>query len=161
MLDNAQNEYKLSVPPQYIKKVVTLDLKPKDLISSTTPTINGAENEVTPTITPQVPDSIVNEQNSNNVEISQDRADKKAGEFRDKYTAYRKLFMKDEDKEIGKLLNDLFTDVTKLGVDTKSPEEKFKVYEDAIQDLEELNIQDLEELKKQIGKILSKRKTSS
>ena len=69
--------------------------------------------------------------------------------------------MNDEDKEIGKLLNDLFTDVTKLGVDTKSPEEKFKVYEDAIQDLEELNIQDLEELKKQIGKILSKRKTSS
>ena len=46
-------------------------------------------------------------------------------------------------------------------VDKKSPEEKFKLYEDAIQDLEELNIQDLEELKKQIGKILSKRKTSS
>ena len=160
MLDNAQNKYALSVPPQYIKKVVSLDLKAKDLIDSITPT-NAAENEVTPTITPQIPDSIVNEQNSNNVEISQDRADKKAGEFRDKYTAYRKLFMKDEDKEIGKLLNDLFTDVTKLGVDTKSPEEKFKLYEDAIQDLEELNIQDLEGLKKQIGKILSKRKTSS
>ena len=103
----------------------------------------------------------MNEQNSNNEPISQDRADKKAREFRDKYTEYRKLFMKDEDKDIGKLLNDLFTDVTKLGIDTKSPEEKFKVYEDAIQDLEELNIQDLEELKKQIGKILSKRKTSS
>ena len=160
MENNKENEYKLSVPPQYIKKVVSLDLKAKDLIDSITPT-NAAENEVTPTITPQIPDSIVNEQNSNNVEISQDRADKKAGEFRDKYTAYRKLFMKDEDEEIGKLLNDLFTDVTKLGVDTKSPEEKFKVYEDAIQDLEELNIQDLEELKKQIGKILSKRKTSS
>ena len=160
MLNNAQNEYKLSVPPQYIKKVVSLDLKPKDLISSITPT-NAAENEVTPTITPQIPDSIVNEQNSNNVEISQDRADKKAGEFRDKYTEYRKLFMKDEDKEIGKLLNDLFTDVTKSGIDKKSPEEKFKLYEDAIQDLEELNIQDLEGLKKQIGKILSKRKTSS
>ena len=160
MLDNAQNKYALSVPPQYIKKVVSLDLKPKNLISSITPT-NAAENEVTPTITPQIPDSIVNEQNSNNVEISQDRADKKAGEFRDKYTEYRKLFMKDEDKEIGKLLNDLFTDVTKSGIDKKSPEEKFKLYEDAIQDLEELNIQDLEELKKQIGKILSKRKTSS
>ena len=160
MLDNAQNEYKLSVPPQCIKKVVSLDLKPKDLIDSITPT-NAAENEVTPTITPQIPDSIVNEQNSNNVEISQDRADKKAGEFRDKYTEYRKLFMKDEDKEIGKLLNDLFTDVTKSGIDKKSPEEKFKLYEDAIQDLEELNIQDLEELKKQIGKILSKRKTPS
>ena len=161
MLNNAQNEYKLSVPPQYIKKVVSLDLKPKDLISNITPTINTAENEVTPTITPQVPDSIVNEQNSNNDVISRDKADKKAGEFRDKYTEYRKLFMKDEDKDIGKLLNDLFTYVTKLGVDTKSPEEKFKVYEDAIQDLEELNIQDLEELKKQIDKILSKRKTSS
>ena len=160
MLDNAQNKYALSVPPQYIKKVVSLDLKPKNLISSITPT-NAAENEVTPTITPQIPDSIVNEQNSNNVEISQDRADKKAGEFRDKYTEYRKLFMKDEDKEIGKLLNDLFTYVTKSGIDKKSPEEKFKLYEDAIQDLEELNIQDLEELKKQIGKILSKRKTSS
>ena len=103
----------------------------------------------------------VNEQNSNNEPISQDRADKKAREFRDKYTEYRKLFMKDEDKDIGKLLNDLFTDVTKSGIDKKSPEEKFKLYEDAIQDLEELNIQDLEELKKQIGKILSKRKTSS
>lgn len=61
--------------------------------------------------------------------------------------------MKDEDKDIGKLLNDFFTDVTKLGVDTKSPEEKFKVYEDAIQRLEEH--------KKEIDKILSKRKTSS
>ena len=153
MENNKENEYKLSVPPQYIKKVVSLDLKPKNLISIITPTINPAENEVTPTITPQIPDSIVNEQNSNNVEISQDRADKKAGEFRDKYTEYRKLFMKDEDKEIGKLLNDLFTDVTKSGIDKKSPEEKFKLYEDAIQDLEEL--------KKQIGKILSKRKTPS
>ena len=95
----------------------------------------------------------VNEQNSNNEPISQDRADKKAREFRDKYTEYRKLFMKDEDKDIGKLLNDFFTDVTKSGIDKKSPEEKFKLYEDAIQDLEEL--------KKQIGKILSKRKTSS
>ena len=95
----------------------------------------------------------VNEQNSNNEPISQDRADKKAREFRDRYTEYRKLFMKDEDKDIGKLLNDLFTDVTKLGVDTKSPEEKFKVYEDAIQRLEER--------KKEIDKILSKRKTSS
>ena len=103
----------------------------------------------------------VNEQNSNNEPISQGRADKKAREFRDKYTEYRKLFIKDEDKDIGKLLNDLFTDVTKSGIDKKSPEEKFKLYEDAIQDLEELNIQDLEELKKQIGKILSKRKTSS
>ena len=102
-----------------------------------------------------------NEQNSNNEPISQDRADKKAREFRDKYTEYRKLFMKDEDKDIGKLLNDFFTKISESGIDKKSPEEKFKLYEDAIQDLEELNIQDLEELKKQIGKILSKRKTSS
>lgn len=69
--------------------------------------------------------------------------------------------MKDEDKDIGKLLNDFFTKISESGIDKKSPEEKFKLYEDAIQDLEELNIQDLEELKKQIGKILSKRKTSS
>ena len=82
-----------------------------------------------------------------------EEADRKAREFRDRYTEYRKLFMKDEDKDIGKLLNDFFTDVTKLGVDTKSPEEKFKVYEDAIQRLEEH--------KKEIDKILSKRKTSS
>lgn len=61
--------------------------------------------------------------------------------------------MKDEDKDIGKLLNDFFTKISESGIDKKSPEEKFKVYEDAIQDLEEL--------KKQIGKILSKRKTSS
>ena len=61
--------------------------------------------------------------------------------------------MRDEDKDIGKLLNDFFTNVSKSGIDKKSPEEKFKVYEDAIQDLEEL--------KKQIDKILSKRKTSS
>lgn len=153
MLDNAQNEYKLSVPPQYIKKVVSLDLKPKDLISSTTPTINGAENEVTPTITPQVPDSIVNEQNSNNDVISRDKADKKAREFRDRYTEYRKLFMKDEDKDIGKLLKDFFTKISESGTGKKSPEEKFKVYEDAIQDLEER--------KKEIDKILSNRKTSS
>ena len=124
MLDNAQNEYKLSVPPQCIKKVVSLDLKP----------IDYSTRRVAPIINPA-------------------DADKKAGEFRDRYTAYRKLFMKDEDKDIGKLLNDLFTDVTKLGVDTKSPEEKFKVYEDAIQRLEER--------KKEIDKILSKRKTSS
>ena len=109
--------------------------------------------EDTPTITPQVPDSIVNEQNSDNEAISQDRADKKAREFRDRYTEYRKLFMKDQDKDIGKLLNDFFTDVFKSGVDKNSPEEKFKVYEGAIQDLEEL--------KKDIDKILSKRKTSS
>ena len=152
MENNKENEYKLSVPPQYIKKVVSLDLKAKDLIDSITPT-NAAENEVTPTITPQVPDSIVNEQNSNNVEISQDRADKKAGEFLDKYTAYRKLFMKDEDKDIGKLLNDFFTKISKSGTGKNSPEEKFKVYEDAIQRLEER--------KKEIDKILSKRKTSS
>ena len=112
---------------------------------------NGKKNE----------EADANEQNSNNEPISQDRADKKAREFRDKYTEYRKLFMKDEDKDIGKLLNDFFTKISESGIDKKSPEEKFKVYEDAIQDLEELNIQDLEELKKQIGKILSKRKTSS
>ena len=152
MENNKENEYKLSVPPQYIKKVVSLDLKAKDLIDSITPT-NAAENEVTPTITPQIPDSIVNEQNSNNVEISQDRADKKAGEFLDKYTAYRKLFMKDEDKDIGKLLKDFFTKISESGTGKKSPEEKFKVYEDAIQDLEER--------KKEIDKILSNRKTSS
>ena len=59
MLDNRLPQHKLSVPPQYIKKVVGLDLKPKDLISSITPTINTAENEVIPTITPQVPETIV------------------------------------------------------------------------------------------------------
>ena len=59
MLDNRLPQHKLSVPPQYIKKVVSLDLKPKDLISSITPTINITENEVTPTITPQVPETIV------------------------------------------------------------------------------------------------------
>ena len=153
MLDNAQNKYALSVPPQYIKKVVSLDLKPKNLISSITPTINAAENEVTPTITPQVPDSIVNEQNSNNVEISQDRADKKAGEFLDKYTEYRKLFMNDEDKDIGEILKDFFAKISKSGTAKRSPEERFKFYEGAIQRLEER--------KKEIDRILSERKTLS
>ena len=59
MLDNRLPQHQLSVPPQYIKKVVSLNLKPKDLISSLTPTINITENEVTPTITPQVPETIV------------------------------------------------------------------------------------------------------
>ena len=61
--------------------------------------------------------------------------------------------MNDEDKDIGKLLNDFFTKISESGTAKKSPEERFKVYEEAIQDLEEL--------KKQIDKILSKRKTSS
>ena len=61
--------------------------------------------------------------------------------------------MKDEDKDIGKLLNDFFTKISKSGTGKNSPEEKFKVYEDAIQRLEER--------KKEIDKILSKRKTSS
>ena len=82
-----------------------------------------------------------------------EEADKKAREFLDKYTEYRKLFMNDEDKDIGKLLNDFFTKISESGTAKKSPEERFKVYEEAIQDLEEL--------KKQIDKILSKRKTSS
>ena len=153
MLDNAQNKYALSVPPQYIKKVVSLDLKPKNLISSITPTINAAENEVTPTITPQVPDSIVNEQNSDNEAISQDRADKKAREFLDKYTEYRKLFMNDEDKDIGELLKEFYSKISESGTAKKSPEERFKFYEGAIQRLEER--------KKEIGRILSERKTPS
>ena len=153
MLDNAQNKYALSVPPQYIKKVVSLDLKPKNLISSITPTINAAENEVTPTITPQVPDSIVNEQNSDNEAISQDRADKKAREFLDKYTEYRKLFMNDEDKDIGELLKEFYSKISESGTAKKSPEERFKFYEGAIQRLEER--------KKEIDRILSKRKTPS
>ena len=153
MLDNAQNKYALSVPPQYIKKVVSLDLKPKNLISSITPTINAAENEVTPTITPQVPDSIVNEQNSDNEAISQDRADKKAREFLDKYTEYRKLFMNDEDKDIGELLKEFYSKISESGTAKKSPEERFKFYEGAIQRLEER--------KKEIDRILSERKTPS
>ena len=153
MLDNATNENKFTVPQQYIKIVAELGPKPKNLVDSMNLGENSNTNQASPTITPQVPDSIVNEQNSNNEAISQDRADKKAREFRDKYTEYRKLFMRDEDKDIGKLLNDFFTNVSESGVDKKSPEEKFKVYEEAIQDLEEL--------KKQIGKILSKRKTPS
>ena len=153
MENNKENEYKLSVPPQYIKKVVSLDLKPKNLISSITPTINAAENEVTPTITPQVPDSIVNEQNSDNEAISQDRADKKAREFLDKYTEYRKLFMNDEDKDIGELLKEFYSKISESGTAKKSPEERFKFYEGAIQRLEER--------KKEIDRILSERKTPS
>ena len=153
MLDNATNENKFTVPQQYIKVVVELGPKPKNLVDSTNWGENSNTNQGSPTITPQVPDSIVNEQNSDNEAISQDRADKKAREFLDKYTEYRKLFMNDEDKDIGELLKEFYSKISESGTAKKSPEERFKFYEGAIQRLEER--------KKEIDRILSERKTPS
>ena len=153
MLDNATNENKFTVPQQYIKVVVELGPKPKNLVDSTNWGENSNTNQGSPTITPQVPDSIVNEQNSDNEAISQDRADKKAREFLDRYTEYRKLFMNDEDKDIGELLKEFYSKISESGTAKKSPEERFKFYEGAIQRLEER--------KKEIDRILSERKTPS
>ena len=110
MENNKENEYKLSVPPQYIKKVVSLDLKPKNLISIITPTINPAENEVTPTITPQVPEIIVEKL----------LVDEKRKQFTQAIREYRELIDK------------LFRDVFSVDSDSKSPQEKIKQFQDGI-----------------------------
>ena len=127
MLNNAQNGYKLSVPPQYIKKVVSLDLKPKNLISNITPRINAAENEVTPTITPQVPEIIVEKL----------LVDEKRNQFTEAIREYRELIDKlDIPKEqkisLRKSANKLFRDVFSVDSDSKSPQEKIKQFEDGI-----------------------------
>ena len=127
MLNNAQNGYKLSVPPQYIKKVVSLDLKPKNLISNITPRINAAENEVTPTITPQVPEIIVEKL----------LVDEKRNQFTEAIREYRELIDKlDIPKEqkisLRKSANKLFRDVFSVDSDSKSPQAKIKQFQDGI-----------------------------
>ena len=127
MLNNTQNRYKLSVPPQYIKKVVSLDLKPKDLISSITPTINAAENEVTPTITPQVPEIIVEKL----------LVDEKRKQFTQAIREYRELIdkldiPKEQQRSLHKSANKLFGDVFSVDSDSKSPQEKIKQFQDGI-----------------------------
>ena len=127
ILNNAQNGYKLSVPPQYIKKVVTLDLKPKDLISSITPTINAPENEVRPTITPQVPEIIVEKL----------LVDEKRKQFTQAIREYRELIdkldiPKEQQRSLHKSANKLFGDVFSIDSDRKSPQEKIKQFQDGI-----------------------------
>ena len=126
MENNKENEYKLSVPPQYIKKVVRLDLKPKDLISSITPT-NGAENEVTPTITPQVPETIV----------ETFLVDEKRKQFTQAIREYRELIdkldiSKEQQRSLHKTADRLFGNVFSVDSDRKSPQEKIKQFEDGI-----------------------------
>ena len=127
ILNNAQNGYKLSVPPQYIKKAVTLDLKPKDLISSITPTINAAENEVTPTITPQVPEIIVEKL----------LVDEKRKQFTQAIREYRELIdklniSKEQQRSLHKTADRLFGNVFSVDSDGKSPQEKIKQFQDGI-----------------------------
>ena len=127
ILNNAQNGYRLSVPPQYIKKVVSLDLKPKDLISSITPTINTAENKVTPTITPQVPETIV----------ETFLVDEKRKQFTQAIREYRELIdklniSKEQQRSLHKSANKLFGDVFSVDSDRKSPQEKIKQFQDGI-----------------------------
>ena len=127
MLDNRLPQHQLSVPPQYIKKVVSLDLKPKNLISNITPRINAAENEVTPTITPQVPEIIVEKL----------LVDEKRNQFTEAIREYRELIDKlDIPKEqkisLRKSANKLFRDVFSVDSDSKSPQEKIKQFEDGI-----------------------------
>ena len=127
ILNNAQNGYKLSVPPQYIKKVVSLDLKPKDLISSITPTINTAENEVIPTITPQVPETIV----------ETFLVDEKRKQFTQAIREYRELIdkldiSKEQQRSLNKTADRLFGNVFSVDSDKRSPQEKIKQFEDGI-----------------------------
>jgi len=127
MLDNHLPQHKLSVPPQYIKKVVSLDLKPKDLISSITPTINITENEVTPTITPQVPETIV----------ETFLVDEKRKQFTQAIREYRELIdkldiSKEQQRSLHKSANKLFGDVFSVDSDRRSPQEKIKQFEDGI-----------------------------
>ena len=127
MENNKGNEYKLSVPPQYIKKVVSLDLKPKNLISIITPTINPAENEVTPTITPQVPEIIVEKL----------LVDEKRKQFTQAIREYRELIdkldiPKEQQRSLRKSANKLFRDVFSVDSDSKSPQEKIKQFQDGI-----------------------------
>ena len=127
MLNNAKNEYKLSVPRQYIKKVVSLDLKPKDLISSITPRINAAENEVTPTITPQVPETVVEKL----------LVDEKRKQFTQAIREYRELIdklniSKEQQRSLHKTADRLFGNVFSVDSDSKSPQEKIKQFQDGI-----------------------------
>ena len=127
MLDNRLPQHKLSVPPQYIKKVVSLDLKPKDLISSITPTINTAENEVTPTITPQVPETIV----------ETFLVDEKRKQFTQAIREYRELIdkldiWKEQQRSLNKTADRLFRNVFSVDSDRRSPQEKIKQFEDGI-----------------------------
>ena len=127
ILNNAQNGYKLSVPPQYIKKVVTLDLKPKDLISSITPSINTTVNEVTPTITPQVPETVV----------ETFLVDEKRKQFTQAIREYRELIdkldiWKEQQRSLNKTADRLFGNVFSVDSDRRSPQEKIKQFEDGI-----------------------------
>ena len=126
MENNKENEYKLSVPPQYIKKVVSLDLKAKDLIDSITPT-NAAENEVTPTITPQVPETIV----------ETFLVDEKRKQFTQAIREYRELIdkldiSKEQQRSLNKTADRLFGNVFSVDSDKRSPQEKIKQFEDGI-----------------------------
>lgn len=127
MLDNRLPQHQLSVPPQYIKKVVSLDLKPKDLISSITPTINITENEVTPTITPQVPETIV----------ETFLVDEKRKQFTQAIREYRELIdklniSKEQQRSLHKTADRLFGNVFSVDSDRRSPQEKIKQFEDGI-----------------------------
>ena len=127
MLDNRLPQHQLSVPPQYIKKVVSLDLKPKDLISSITPTINITENEVTPTITPQVPETIV----------ETFLVDEKRKQFTQAIREYRELIdkldiSKEQQRSLNKTADRLFGNVFSVDSDKRSPQEKIKQFEDGI-----------------------------
>ena len=127
MLDNRLPQHKLSVPPQYIKKVVSLDLKPEDLISSITPTINTAENEVIPTITPQVPETIV----------ETFLVDEKRKQFTQAIREYRELIdkldiWKEQQRSLNKTADRLFGNVFSVDSDRRSPQEKIKQFEDGI-----------------------------
>ena len=127
MLDNRLPQHKLSVPPQYIKKVVSLDLKPKDLISSITPRINAAENEVTPTITPQVPETVV----------ETFLVDEKRKQFTQAIREYRELIdklniSKEQQRSLHKTADRLFGNVFSVDSDSKSPQEKIKQFQDGI-----------------------------
>ena len=99
----------------------------KDLISSITPRINAPENEVTPTITPQVPEIIVEKL----------LVDEKRKQFTQAIREYRELIdklniSKEQQRSLHKTADRLFGNVFSVDSDSKSPQEKIKQFQDGI-----------------------------
>ena len=97
------------------------------MISSITPTINAAENEVTPTITPQVPEIIVEKL----------LVDEKRKQFTQAIREYRELIdklniSKEQQRSLHKTADRLFGNVFSVDSDGKSPQEKIKQFQDGI-----------------------------
>lgn len=97
------------------------------MISSITPSINTTVNEVTPTITPQVPEIIVEKL----------LVDEKRKQFTQAIREYRELIdkldiPKEQQRSLHKTADRLFGNVFSVDSDRKSPQEKIKQFQDGI-----------------------------